>query len=122
MTYVVSILDDNGVTWGRQVAYNIAILKRIIKCTWVETHAGMRRRGVRLGTPNWSDRQRELRASTFLPDDYRNKKPRSGSSDVPALRYGETEFPYESHQECLHLHETSMNWMSVRNLDRRKFR
>jgi len=97
MVYVVSILDDNGVTWGRQVAYNIAILKRIIKCAWAETHVGMRRGGVRLETPNWSDRQRELRAFIFLPDDYGNKKPRSGSSDVPALRYGETEFPYESH-------------------------
>ena len=81
---------------------------------------GMRFGGVRLEISNRSDRQRELRALIFLPDDNRNHDPRSGNStsDVPALRYGETELPYEGHQERSDLCDTLMNWMSVHNLDR----
>ena len=78
----------------------------------------MRFGGVRLEIYNRSDRQWELRALILLPDDHGNQNRRSGSSDVPTLRYGETEFPYEGHQERLDLPDTSMNWISVHNLDR----
>jgi hypothetical protein len=61
---------------------------------------------VNLEIFNKGDHQRELRALIFLPGDHRNQKSRSGTSDVPALWYGETEFPYEGHQEHLDLRDT----------------
>ena len=78
--------------------------------------------GVRLEISNWSDRQRELRALIFLSDDHRNQNPTLGSLDVPALRYGEIKFPYQGHQERPDLRDTLVNWMSVHNSDRRKYR
>ena len=90
----------------------------MIKCACAKTYTGMGFKGARLDISNWSDHQRELRALIFLPDDHRNKNPRSECSDVPALRYGETELPYEGHQERLHLRNTSMDWMSAHGLDR----
>ena len=74
-------------------------------------------RRVRLEISDRSDRQRELRALVFLPDDRRNQHQSSDSSDVPAFRYGETEFSYEGHQERPDLRDTSMNRMSVNNPD-----
>jgi hypothetical protein len=65
---------------------------------------------------NRGDPQRELRALIFLPGDHRNKNPRSGSPDVLALWYGETEFPNEGHQERSDLRDTWMNRMSVQKL------
>jgi hypothetical protein len=64
---------------------------------------------MKLEIPNWSDRQRELSALVFLPNDHRNWSPTSGSSDVPAFWYGETELPYEGHQERPGLRDTWMN-------------
>jgi hypothetical protein len=52
---------------------------------------------MELEISNWGDRQRELRALIFLPNYLRNRSPTSGNSDIPALWYGETEFPYEGH-------------------------
>ena len=69
--------------------------------------------GVRLKIFNWSDRQRELRAPVFFPDDHRNQHQGTQSSDVPAFRYGETEFSYEGHQERPNLRDTSTNCVSV---------
>jgi len=50
---------------------------------------------VRLEISDWSDRQRELRALVFLPDDRGNQHQSSDSSDVSALRYREPKFSYE---------------------------
>ena len=58
---------------------------------------------IRLDIPDRSDCQRELKTLIFLPDDHRNQNPRPGSSDVPAFRYGETEFSDEGHEERLDL-------------------
>ena len=69
--------------------------------------------GVSLKISDWSDRQRELRALVFLPDDRRNQHQSPDSSDPPALRYGEIEFSYKGHQERPELRDTSMNRMSV---------
>ena len=77
-----------------------------------ETHAGtslIRFGGVRTETSDRSDRQRELRALVFLSDDCRNQHQSPDSSDVPAFRYGETEFSYEGRQERLDLCDTSIN-------------
>jgi len=65
--------------------------------------------GVRSKISDWGDRQRELRAPVFLPDDRRNQHPSPESSDAPPLRYGETEFSYERHQERPELRNTSAN-------------
>ena len=73
---------------------------------------------VRLEISDWSDRQRELRALVFLPDNRGNQHHNLDCSDVPALRYGETEFSYEGHQERPELRDTSINRMSVHNLGR----
>jgi len=86
--------------------------KRVTKCACAETHAGTRSGLEGLKTPDWSDRQRELRAPIFLPDDHRNQDRSSGGSggsDVHVLRYGETEFSYEGHQERPELGDTSVN-------------
>jgi len=72
---------------------------------------------VRLNIFDWSNCQWELRALIFLPDDHRNRNHGSGNSNVPALRYGETELSYEGHQEHPDLRDTSMNRVSVHNLD-----
>ena len=86
--------------------------KRVTKRACAETHAGTKSGLEGLKTPDWSDRQRELRAPIFLPNDHRNQDRSSGSSggsNVHALRYRETEFPYEGHQERPELRDTSMN-------------
>jgi len=80
----------------------------VIKCACTKTCAG-----VRLEISNWSDRQRELGALIFLPDDHWNQNPTLGSLDVPAFRYGEIKFPYEGHQERPDLRDTLVNWMSI---------
>jgi len=81
---------------------------------WTVTHIKVDdkvcvRFGGGLEISNWSDHQRELSTLIFLTNDYRDKNPRSECSDVPALRYGETELPYEGHQERLHLRDASIN-------------
>ena len=101
MTYAY----DNEATWGRQMVYNIGTDNKV--CVR-KTYTGARFDGINLEISNWRDRQRELRALIFLPNDNRNFNPKSSNSDVPALRYGETEFPYEGHQERLDLRDTSM--------------
>ena len=73
---------------------------------------------MRLEISDWSDRQRELRALVFLPDNRGKQHHNLDRSDVLALRYGETEFSYEGHQKRPDLRDTSINRMSVRNLDR----
>ena len=87
------------------MVYNIGMDNKV--CVR-KTYTGARFDGIILEISNWRDRQRELRALIFLPNDNGNQNPRSGSSDVPALRYGKTEFPYEGHQERLDLRDTSM--------------
>jgi hypothetical protein len=77
---------------------------------------------MELEISNRSDRQRELRALVFLPDDHRGRGPMSGDSDVPALWYGETEFPYEGHQQRPDLYDTEMNCMWVQKFGHRKCR
>jgi len=82
-------------------------------------HAGTRSGlGVKLDVSNCSDRQRELRALVFFPDNRRDRHHSSDSSYIPALRYGEAEFSDEGHQERPNLRDTSTNWVSVCNLDR----
>ena len=46
---------------------------------------------------DWNDRQWELRALVFLSDNRRNRNHSSNSPNVPAFRYGETEFSYEGY-------------------------
>jgi len=115
---IVSI-HDIEVTWGQQgpVLYNIEANDKV--CVHLYARAGyeMRFGGVGSEISNWSDRQRELRTLFFFPDDHRKREPRSDRSDVPAFRYGENEFSYEGHQERPDLRDTSINCMSVHNLD-----
>jgi len=70
--------------------------------------------------PDRRNRQRELGALILLPDDHRNKDPRPGGSDIPTLRYGETELPDEGHQECLDFCDTSIGLNECSSSDCKK--
>ena len=98
--------------------YNIEADEKV--CVRLYARAGyeMRLGGVKSEVSDWSDHQRELRALIFFPDDHREREPRSDRSYVPAFRYGETEFSYKGYQERPDLRDTSINCMSVHNLDR----
>jgi len=104
------IYNGYEVSWGLQMMYSIETDN---KARGYEIRFGP----VRLEISDWSDRQRELGALVFLPDDRGNQHQSSDSSDVPALWYRETKFSYEGHQERPELRDTSMNRMSVHNLD-----
>ena len=116
----ITLMHDIEVTWGQQspMLYNIEANDKV--CVHLYARAGYKMRvgGVGSEISNWSDRQRELRTLIFFPNDHRKREARSDRSDVPAFRYGENELSYESHQERPDLRDTSINWMSVHNLDR----
>jgi len=110
------IYNDYEVSWGRQMMYSIETDNKVRVRRDARGYE-IRFGPVRLEISDWSDRQRELRALVFLPDDRGNQHQSSDSSDVPTLWYRETKFSYEGHQERPELRDTSMNRMSVHNLD-----
>jgi len=62
---------DSEVKWGRQVLCNIEADDKACVCFYARAGYEMRFGGVRLEISDWSDRQRELRALVFFPDDHR---------------------------------------------------
>ena len=88
--------NDYEVSWGRQIMYSIETdNKARVRRDAREYEIRFGR--ARLEVSDWSDRQRELRALVFLPDNRRSQHHSSDSSNVPALRYGEAEFSYEGY-------------------------
>ena len=104
--------NDYEVSWGRQIMYSIETdNKARVRRDAREYEIRFGR--ARLEVSDWSDRQRELGALVFLPDDCGNQHQGSEISDLPALRYREPKLSYQGHQERPELGDTSMNRMSV---------